>query len=76
MSVQESRMAKIKSIEAEVRSKVQEAVDEFVQSAIQAEGDPELDSDIQAIQIRIVGVTKPRSKGGFSSIMAKQDFKT
>lgn len=69
-------MAKIDEIEAEVRSKVQEALDEFVQSAKERDGNPELDSNFQAVQVRIIGILEPRDKAvGSSSLVAKRNVK-
>lgn len=69
-------MASINSLEAEVRNKVQEAVDEFVQNAKKLEGNPELDSDFTSVQIRVIGVLKPRNQAtGSASLTAKRDVK-
>ena len=68
-------MADIKSIEANVRSKVQEAVDEFVQTVLDAEKNPEMDSDILTVQIRVIGIMKPRAESGSSILLAKRDVK-
>jgi len=68
-------MAKIDSIEAEVRNKVQEAVDEFVQNAKTLEGNAEIGSDFTSVQIRIIGVLVPKGPNGSSSLNARRDLK-
>lgn len=68
-------MAKIDSIEAEVRSKVQEAVDEFVQNAKALEGSTELSSDIVAVEIRIIGQLQSKSSVGIPIVSGRRDIK-
>lgn len=69
-------MAKIDTLEAEVRSKAQEALDEFVQKAKELEGHPEFDSDILSVQIKVMGTLSPRNPtAGSAALVVKRDVK-